>query len=389
MQIQRSALLARVEEDMELFPVVALLGPRQIGKTTLARQVLQRHPGAIALDLEKPSERRKLDDPERFLRAHADKLVCLDEIQLVPELFPVLRSLIDEARRPGRFLILGSAAPALLRQGAETLAGRIGFIEMGGIGLTEWSGVEGRGEPQQLWQRGGFPASLLASSERSSCRWRQAFIQTFLERDLPQLGFPWPAASLEKFWTMCAHLHGQPLNLSDLGRSLGCSHVTIRSQIDALVGAFILRSLPSLEANIGKQIVKSPRIYLRDSGLLHQLLGIADADSLFSHPVCGASWEGFVVENLLSQLEPEGWKGFYHRARSGSEIDLILRRGQRLVAVECKASSAPVLSRGFYEALDDLKIAEAYVAAPVDSPYPLKQGITAGSPLAIAEILLK
>jgi predicted AAA+ superfamily ATPase len=374
---------------MELFPVVALLGPRQIGKTTLARQVLQRHPGAIALDLEKPSERRKLDDPERFLRAHADKLVCLDEIQLVPELFPVLRSLIDEARRPGRFLILGSAAPALLRQGAETLAGRIGFIEMGGIGLTEWSGVEGRGEPQQLWQRGGFPASLLASSERSSCRWRQAFIQTFLERDLPQLGFPWPAASLEKFWTMCAHLHGQPLNLSDLGRSLGCSHVTIRSQIDALVGAFILRSLPSLEANIGKQIVKSPRIYLRDSGLLHQLLGIADADSLFSHPVCGASWEGFVVENLLSQLEPEGWKGFYHRARSGSEIDLILRRGQRLVAVECKASSAPVLSRGFYEALDDLKIAEAYVAAPVDSPYPLKQGITAGSPLAIAEILLK
>ncbi len=389
MQIQRPWLQLRVAEDLELFPVVCLLGPRQIGKTTLARQILQQHPGAIALDLEKPSERRKLHDPERFLRTHADQLVCLDEIQLAPELFPVLRSLIDEARRPGRFLILGSATPALLRQGAETLAGRIGFIEMSGIGLTEWAGREATGTHNSLWQRGGFPPSLLASSDRTSCRWRQAFIQTFLERDLPQLGFPWPAASLEKFWTMCAHLHGQPLNLSDLGRSLGCSHVTIRSQIDALVGAFILRSLPSFEANIGKQIIKSPRIYIRDSGLLHQLLGIADQDGLFSHPVCGASWEGFVIESLLTRLEAEGWKGFYHRARSGSEIDLILRRGQRVVAVECKASSAPSLTRGFYEAIDDLKIVEAYVAAPVDGSYPLKEGVTVASPSAILEFLLK
>ena len=367
----RRLLSATLAGDLGQFPAVALLGPRQCGKTTLAQRMVHER-GALYLDLERPSDRAKLQDAEGFLRRHRGRLVCLDEVQRVPGLFEVLRSLVDEDRRPGRFLLLGSASPALLRQSSESLAGRLSLLELSPF---QWGEVVGRAgiTSERLWLRGGFPESFGAESESASLRWREQFLRTFLEQDIPQLGVRVPATTLRRSWQMCAHLHGQVLNLSALGRSLDCSHVAARHYVDVLEQTYVLRQLPPLEANLGKRLVKSPRVYVRDSGLLHALLQLEDADALAGHPVYGASWEGFVVEQLLSALP--GWRGSFFRTSNGTELDLVLERGGRRVAVECKASSSPTVTRGFWSALGDLGIREAYVVAPVREGFPLGKGV--------------
>lgn len=375
-QLVKRRLTPLVERDLGRFPVVALLGPRQCGKTTLAKEVVGRAKrgkrGALLLDLEKPSDVAKLRDPESFLRRHADELVCLDEVQRVPALFEVLRSLVDENRRPGRFLLLGSASPSLLRQASESLAGRVAMLELAPF---TWSEVvaSGRTSQDSLWLRGGFPDSLLSDSDEASLYWREQFARTFLERDIPQLGFRVPASTLERFWRMCAHLQGQVLNLSALGRAMGTSHTAVRHHLDMLEQTFVLRTLPPLEANLGKRLVKSPKMYLRDSGLVHALLDLDTMDALAGHPVYGASWEGFVIEQALSTAS--GWRASYFRTAKGDELDLVLERRGRRIAIECKASSAPTVTRGFWAALEMLNIREAYVVAPVRSAFPLGNGV--------------
>lgn len=310
-------------------------------------------------------------------------LVCLDEVQRAPSLFEVLRALIDEDRRPGRFLLLGSASPELLRQSSETLAGRISHLE-----LTPflWSEVvpSGRATQDSLWLRGGYPESLLAADDEASLRWREQFIRTFLERDLPQLGFRVPAPTLDRFWRMCAHLQGQVSNLSALGRALGTSHTAVRHYLDILEHTFVLRTLPPLEANLGKRLVKSPKLYLRDSGLLHALLSVDSLDALAGHPVYGASWEGFVVEQVLAVATADGWRASFYRTATGDELDLVLEKRKRRVAIECQASSAPTLTRGFWRALEDLEIEEAYVVAPISGAFPLEEGVEA---VGLGEVL--
>ncbi|TPW18293.1 MAG: hypothetical protein FD130_323 [Halothiobacillaceae bacterium] len=361
---------ARVAERLKHLPAVALLGPRQVGKSTLVKQLLKPFEKAIYLDLERPADLNKLRDPEAYFALHTDKLICLDEIQRTPELFPLLRSVIDVRGRNGQFLILGSASPTLIKQSSETLAGRIAYLELTPLLLYELEATSLR----NLWLRGGFPRSYLSTDDKASFEWRLDFIRTFLERDISQLGFALSAKVMERFWRFCAHSHGHLLNSSKLGSALGMSHHTIRGYIDLLEQTFMLRSLPPYEANLKKRLVKAPKIYLRDSGLLHALLGVESQDDLFSHPCYGSSWEGFVIENILA-LHPE-WRASFYRTSSGSEIDLILERGRRRVAIECKASTSPEVGRGFWSALKDLEITEAWIIAPVDTSYPIESGVT-------------
>jgi predicted AAA+ superfamily ATPase len=374
-QLQRD-LTRRLNRDLAEFPAVALLGPRQCGKTTLAGRIVanDRSGQAILLDLERPSDRARLQDAETFLRRHAAHLVCLDEIQRAPELFPVLRALVDEERRPGRFLLLGSASPDLLRQSSETLAGRLSILELTPF-LWHEVVASGRTSEPDLWLRGGFPESVLAPDDATSFRWREQFVRTFLERDIPQLGFRVPAATLTRFWQMCAHLQGQVLNLSALGRAIGESHTAARHHLDILEQTYILRTLPAHEANLGKRLVKSPKMYLRDSGLLHALLDLETMDALAGHPVYGASWEGFVVEQVLAHAD--GWRATYYRTAKGDEIDLVLTRRSRRIAIEAKASSAPTVTRGFWTAMTDLGLREGYVVAPVKEAFPIGDGVEA------------
>jgi predicted AAA+ superfamily ATPase len=378
----------QVEARLADFPIVAVLGPRQCGKTTLVREALEGRPGVVYLDLERPSDLGKLRDPELFFNLHRSQgtasLFCLDEIQRIPEIFPLLRSLVDEERSNGQFLLLGSASRELLRQTSETLAGRITYLELTPFLASELPGDDSGGLPR-LWQRGGFPRSFLAVSEESSNVWRESFVRTFLERDIPQLGFNVPAATLHRLWRMVAHIHGQMLNSSQLGVSLGVSHTTIRSYLDLLTQTFMVRLLEPFAANTKKRIVKSPKVYIRDSGILHSLLQIDALDDLLAHPVCGQSWEGLVIENLVVSLP--GWQPSFYRTSEGAEIDLILERGRRRLAVECKASTAPVVSRGFWSALEDLGIDEAWVVAPVAEPYPLRAGVMVTPLRALLDLL--
>lgn len=355
---------APLQRDLAQFPAVAILGPRQCGKTTLAKQCLAGKPH-IYLDLELPSDRQKLAHPEQFLGAYADQTVCLDEIQRVPELFPVLRGLIDQHRRPGRFLVLGSASPALLRQSSESLAGRIAHLELAPLHRIEVPAIA----RETHWLRGGFPDSLLAADEETSCRWRKNYIRTFLEQDIPQMGFRVPSSTLGRFWQMAAHLHGQTLNLSLLGRSLDTHHASVRHYADMLAQTYMLRLLPPFEGNLGKRLVKSPKMYLRDSGLLHALLDIRNREDLFAHAAFGASWEGFVVEQILCALPDV--RATWYRTSTGNELDLILERGNRRFAVECKAGLAPQVTKGFWMALEDLRVEQALVVAPVAQGCPL------------------
>jgi predicted AAA+ superfamily ATPase len=366
-------ITADIERKLENMPGVVILGPRQCGKSTLAKAILSEIGSAVYLDLERPSDFSKLRDPEAFFSLNSDKLICLDEIQRVPELFPVLRSVIDENRRNGQFIILGSASPDLMKQSSETLAGRISYFELTPFVLKEVSEDDHSKALRRLWLRGGFPRSYLAPDERESIEWRRDFIRTFLERDIPQLGFRTPAKTLERFWRICAHLHGQLLNSSKLGESMGVSHHTVRSYIDMLEQSFVLRVLRPYESNLKKRLIKSPKVYIRDSGILHALLDIENHNDLLGHPVYGPSWEGLVIENILSLLP--NWKASFYRTSSGSEIDLILEKGNKRVAVECKGSTSPILSRGFWNAVSELKFKEVWVVAPVKEAYPIEKGV--------------
>lgn len=365
--IQRS-LLPRLRESLDSFPVVGLLGARQVGKTTLAR-ILVHELGdkALLLDLERPSDLARMADPEFFLGRHQEHLVVLDEVQRTPELFAVLRALVDEHRRPGRFLVLGSASPDLVQQASESLAGRIRYLELGPLSLAE----VGAARAHSLWLRGGFPDSFLARRSAASMEWRDSFIRTFLERDIPALGLRLPAAQLRRFWLMVAHRHGQLWNASELASGLDLSAPTTKRYLDLLEDTFMVRQLQPLHANLGKRLVKRPKVYLRDTGLLHALLGIESMDDLLGHPVAGASWEGFVLEQVLDAV-PSTWKPSFYRTSGGAELDLVLERPRRKrpLGIEIKLSSAPVPSKGFWNALADLD-AEGIIIANVKEAYPL------------------
>jgi len=363
-----------VTQRLAQYPAVALLGPRQVGKTTLARTVAARYQNALMLDLERASDRAALEQPELFLAAHRDRLLVLDEVQLMPGLFAALRPEIDADRRPGRFLLLGSASGDLLRQSGESLAGRVSYLELTPLRASEM-GTTDLADLQALWLRGGFPLSALARSSAASFIWRQDFIRSFLHRDLPDMGVRVPAETLRRFWQMLAHLQGQMFNASQLGQSLGgASHTTATRYLDVLVDAMMVRRLPPHLPNLGKRLVKSPKVYLRDSGLLHALLGLATVKDLQGHPVAGASWEGFVVEQVAGQLPPDAHLSFY-RTAAGTEIDLVIEHRARRIGVEIKFASAPKPTKGFWQALDDLSLDRAYVIAPVPRRYSLGGGV--------------
>jgi uncharacterized protein len=368
---------ARIEELLRQFPAVALLGPRQVGKTTLALAIAQQA-DSLYLDLELPGDLAKLADPADYLSRHREKLIILDEIHRVPELFPVLRSLIDQSRRAGRragqFLLLGSASITLLRQSSESLAGRLARVELSGLTVTE----AGPARLEELWLRGGFPDSLDASDDLHSGRWREAFIRSYLERDIPQLGPRIAAETLRRFWTMLAHEHGGLLNAAQLARSLAVSGKTLASYIDLFVDLFLLRRLEPFHANTSKRLVKSPRIYLRDSGLLHHLLGLGTMEQLFGYSRMGASWEGFVMENIISSL-PDGARASFYRSAAGAEIDLVLElAGHRKPwVVEIKRGKNPKLERGFHHAREDVDPERCLVVCGVEETYSLGDGIEA------------
>lgn len=368
-------LLPRLIERIATAPATALLGPRQVGKTTLAHQVADGRP-SLYLDLESDRDRAKLADPELYLAAQADRLVILDEVHRLPDLFRSLRGLIDqgrrEGRRTGRFLLLGSASMDLLRQSGESLAGRIAYLELGPISPVEYPGGMDR-----LWLRGGFPDSLLAPDDGASLRWRADFIRTYLERDIPQMGPRIAAETLRRFWTMLTHRQGSLLNAADLARALGVDGKTVASYLDLLVDLLLVRRLAPWHANAGKRLVKAPKVYIRDSGLVHALLGLGDAEALLGHPVAGASWEGFVIEALISAA-PEGTVPSFYRTSAGAEIDLLLSQpGGRSWAVEVKRSLSPKPEKGFHIACADLDPERKFVVYPGAETFPIGHGVDA------------
>ena len=369
-------LLPRLTEELQHAPAVALLGPRQSGKTTLALEVAKTLP-SIYLDLESERDRAKLAQAELYLTDHLDKLVILDEVHRAPGLFPVLRGLIDQARRNGKrtgqYLLLGSASLDLLQQAGETLAGRIAYLELGPLDVLEI----GAQAPDTLWLRGGFPESLTAPSDARSLRWRQNFIRSYLERDVPQFGPRIAADTLRRFWTMLAHHQSGLLNMTQLARNMGVDVKTIQSYIDLLCSLLLVRRLPPWHSNIGKRLVKTPKIYLRDSGLVHALLDIERKETLLSHPVLGASWEGFCIENLLC-CAPANVQGYFYRTSAGAEIDLLLVwPGGELWAIEIKRSLTPKLERGFHIACEDLAPSRKLVVYPGQETFPLHADIQA------------
>jgi predicted AAA+ superfamily ATPase len=372
-----STLHARLNDT----PAVVLLGPRQVGKTTLALEVT-RGRNAVYLDLESERDRARLVEAELYFEDNRDKLVILDEVHRAPGLFPVLRGQIDQARREGRragsYLLLGSASLDLLKQSGESLAGRVTYQELTPVDVLELPSETSQAQ-DELWVRGGFPDSLLAADADRSLRWRQDFIRTYLERDIPQFGPRIAAETLRRFWTMLAHHQGSLLNSSRLAGSLGVDVKTVGGYLGLLVDLLLVRRLPPWHANLGKRLVKSPKVYIRDSGLLHALLGIADKDALLSHPVIGQSWEGFVVETLLG-CAPAGVQGHFYRTSGGAEIDLLLAWPDgRLWAVEIKRSLAPKVERGFHSACADLTPECRWLVYPGQERYRLGNGITAVS----------
>ncbi|MFZ5787020.1 MAG: ATP-binding protein [Acidobacteriota bacterium] len=377
-------LHATIRTSLRRFPAVAIVGSRQTGKTTLARAIASEVPGHVYLDLERPADVAKLDDPELFLRSHRSDLVIIDEVHRRPDLFPILRVLIDERRRNGRFLVLGSASPALLRQSAESLAGRIAYHELPPFRLDEVE--QGERSAHRLWLRGGYPRSYLARTTAESLQWRDAFIGTYLERDLPQFGVRVPAGQLRRFWQMLAHTHGRTWNASEIARSLGVSAPTASHYLAILEDTFVVRRLQPYHANLGKRLVKCPKVYLRDTGLLHALLGLTNLDQLSGHPSLGASWEGFVVEQIVALL-PDTARSFFFRTATGVEVDLIVASpGRPPIPIEIKAGSAPALSRGFRVAFDDLGCSRGYVIHRGDTTYPLAKGIEAVAATDIVQV---
>ncbi|MEY4815530.1 MAG: hypothetical protein RLZZ162_2603 [Verrucomicrobiota bacterium] len=382
---------ARISDLLTRFPAVAVLGPRQVGKTTLARRIVEElGAAAVYLDLELPSHRAKLSDPELYFSSQEDRLVVLDEIQRVPGLFEVLRGVIDERRRQGRrhrqFLLLGSASIDLLQQSSETLAGRIAYSELTPL-LAEEVATKKRGDRDRLWLRGGFPDSFLAVDEAASVEWREEFIGTYLERDIPLLGPRIPAETLRRFWTMLAHEQGTLLNAASVAGAIGVSGQTVGRYLDLMVDLLLVRRLQPWSKNAGKRLVRSPKVYVRDSGLVHALLGLRDLDAVLGHPVTGGSWEGFVIENLLAAA-PSGTSACFYRTAVGAEIDLVLDLPPKeRWAIEIKRSSAPVLSKGFYLGCGDIKATRRMVVHAGEDTFGLGDGVEAVSlPGALAAL---
>ena len=366
----------RLRATIAQVPAVALLGARQVGKTTLAKTIAKGI-NSIYLDLEAPGDLLKLSDPASFLSAHADKLVILDEMQRIPELFPVLRGLIDKNRRQGRragqFLLLGSASMDLMRQSSESLAGRIGHIEMSGLNLTEINGQQQ--DRQTLWLRGGFPDSYLATDDDVAMDWLENLVRTYLERDVPQSGFRVPAARLRRLWTMLAHLQGETINYSKLASNLEVDAKTVSSYIDILTDLLLVRRLEPWHVNVKKRLVKSPRYYVRDSGILHRLLGINSYDQLLSNPVLGKSWEGFAVENILSVL-PSRAETYYYRTAAGAEVDLVVKMpSSEIWAIEIKHGVAPKLGKHYSRSCDDVDATHKYILYGGNDEFPVSQDV--------------
>ncbi len=373
---------AALNQALARSPAVAILGPRQCGKSTTAKKLLQNR-ASVYLDLQDRVDRNKLAEPELFFDRYRDQLICLDEIQLLPEFFPTLRSEIDKDRREGRFLILGSASRDLIKQSTESLAGRIAYIDLTPfllkevVDITSWS---------DLWLRGGFPESLLAGNDQNSFDWRLDFIRTFMERDIPNLGFNIPVPVIERLWRLLAHWHGQTVNYHKVAVAADITIPSLKKYLAILEQTHMIRLLPPATPNLKKRMVKSPKVYVRDSGILHALLDIETYDFLLANPVAGASWEGLVLENIIACHHR--WRPSFLRTSNGAEVDLMLERGGRRHLFECKLSKAPKPSRGFHQLVDDLRPDSARVIAPVDEPFEIKNGIWVYPPEDIGRLKL-
>lgn len=376
-------LQERVEKSLLKYPVVGILGPRQVGKTTLAKTIRNGiKKSVVYLDLELPSDLNKLQDAELYLGRFVDALVIIDEIQRIPSLFSLMRALVDRKRTSGRFLILGSASPELLRQSSESLAGRIVYHELSPFIFEE---IDGK-SIQRLWLRGGYPQSYLSESDEESFAWREAFIKTYLEMDIPQFGIRIPAQQLRRFWTMLAHSHGQLWNASKMAGSLGISAPTVRSYLDILEETFIVRQIQPYYSNVKKRLIRSPKVYVRDTGLLHTLLNIMTNEDIYGNPALGSSWEGFVIEQIIGIL-PERRQLYFYRTVAGAEIDLVIFDGKhKPTAIEVKYSISPKLERGFWNAYEDLSCRNGYVVYPGEESYPLGKNVHALSVKDLAKI---
>ncbi|NJN33271.1 MAG: ATP-binding protein [Saprospiraceae bacterium] len=363
-----------VLESLAQFPAVGIIGPRQVGKTTLSKQLIpQIARPSLFLDLELTEDVNRLQNAQFYLQSHQDKCVIIDEIQLMPQLFPLLRALIDQNRVSARFLILGSASPALIRQNSETLAGRIAYTELTPLSLTEIT--DSKIPQEKHWLFGGFPDALLASSEKIAIKWLVNFLSTFLEKDLRALGYEISTKTLSKLYRMIAHIHGQLLNINMLSQSIGVSNPTIGKYLDLIEGGFLIRRLEPFHINIGKRLVKSPKIYYRDTGILHQLLSIPNFEALMGHNIVGASWEGYVIEQIDRAVQGR-WQFYFYRTHAGAETDLVLiSPNGKMTCVEIKFSFAPALKKGFYQSIADLKPDFQYVIIPSGSSYFLNKDL--------------
>lgn len=391
LQMIKRRLESQITEALERSPSVALLGPRQVGKTTIALNISETTP-SVYLDLENRRDLQKVQDIEAFHVENSDKLIILDEVQRLPEIFAPLRGIIDQERRKGnragQFLFLGSASIDLLQQSSESLAGRIAYMELHPIDATEYAD-NSLDKLNSLWVRGGFPESLLSASDQNSLDWRHDFIKTYLERDIPQLGPRIPAETLERFWTMLAHNQGFVLNASQFARNLDVTSTTIGRYLNLMADLLLVRRLKPWTTNVGKRLVKSPKIYVRDSGITHALLNIPDYNSLLGHPVVGGSWEGFVIENIMS-VAPSRVQPYYYGTPGGAEIDLVLEfPGGAKWAIEIKRSSAPSVSKGFYSGCEDIKPDKRFVVYSGLEDFSMGEGITAVSLPNLMRELLK
>lgn len=378
--IERERFLHLVKA-LKSMPVVALIGPRQVGKTTLALEVSKKLDKPVTyIDLESDADFNKLTDAETYLKRFGGQLLIIDEVQRKPDLFRLLRVIVDERKRKGErtahFLLLGSASKDLLQKSSESLAGRIRYMELTPFNLTELNDAEKEGfNLERLWLRGGFPDSYLAPTEEESADWRSDFLATYVERDIPNMGIGVSANQLKRFWKMLAHYHGSQINLSEFGRSLEVSHTTIRNYLDLLTDFYMVRQLTPWSGNVKKRLVKIPKVYIRDSGILHSLVQLPTIEAIFSHPLIGASWEGFVVENIINQLDNR-WDYSYYRTATQAEIDLVLHTPDNEIwAVEIKRTAAPKLTRGFYDACKDVKATHKYVIIANQDRYPLPHGV--------------
>lgn len=370
--MKRPIYLKEIDDQFKIHPACALLGPRQVGKTTLARMYLEKHPkeNVLLFDLENPLDLARLDNPMLALQELKNTLIIIDEIQKRPDLFPVLRVLIDK-KQNNKYLLLGSASRDLLNQSSETLAGRIGYIEVMPFSLNE---VE---DCPKLWLRGGFPLAYLTETNQDSYRWRQAYISTYLERDIPNLGFQVPAPMLRRFWMMLAHVHGQVLNTSELAESFGITSYNVRRYLEILTGTFMIRLLTPWHENISKRQVKSPKVYFRDSGIYHALLGIEDKMQLNVYPRLGASWEGFAIEEIIRQTQATSDECYFWATQNGAELDLLIVKNGKKIGYEVKHSDAPKTRKSMWIALEDLKLDHLYIVYPGSQNFPMDEKISA------------